>query len=408
MKPIMDSERVYALTKARPAMLASVSNLQRIEARPYALPPLAERGHGAVYIVGSGPSLVDGIDALRSAQASGALVYATNTSLPAMARAGIVPDVVVVREVLDVADQLSHGAHEIVCDLACSPRVWERAGWHPGIASWFVAGGTQFFALAHRLGVRPLFGGPASLTAAVALAIERGAGRIVLVGVDLAFADDGQGYASGTAYEGFAGQLTDAGMRVGGAGLEVMRAASAAASVPPPPRVQRTARVPSLDGREVEQLGTWADQQAWLESIATRFGERIELVNATARGALIAGWSRRPALTRRQPWPRVMRQAVALERVRDTVEDVRRQAETVASMADTVRDADGCVVAVPGYLEGCDIVEAVAAGDMITVREMGYAPGPGVRLTCMALSDAARAVREALPSVAVAAHTAAP
>ena len=325
-----------------------------------------------------------------------------------MARAGIVPDVAVVREVIDVNYQLSHPAHEIVCDLACAPAVWERAGHHIGIASWFVAGGTQFFALAHRLGVRPLFGGPASLTAAVALAVERGAGRIVLVGVDLAFAADGQGYASGTAYEGFAGQMTDAGMRVGGAGLEVMRAASAAASVPPPPRVQRTTRVRSLDGGEVEQLGTWTDQQAWLETLATRIGERVELVNMTERGALIRGWMRRPIMTRRQPWPRVTRQAVALERVRGAVEDVRRQAETVASMADTVRDADGCVVAVPGYLEGCDIVEAVAAGDMITVREMGYAPGPGVRLTCMALSDAARAVRDALPSVAVAAHTAAP
>ena len=166
MKTIMDSERIYALTKARPAMLATVSNLLRIEARPYALPPLAERGHGTVYVVGSGPSLVDSIDVLRSAQASGALVYCTNTSLPAMARAGIVPDVCVVREVIDVNYQLSHPAHEIVCDLACAPAVWERAGHHIGIASWFVAGGTQFFALAHRLGVRPLFGGPASLTAA--------------------------------------------------------------------------------------------------------------------------------------------------------------------------------------------------------------------------------------------------
>lgn len=388
---MIDSEELYALTKARPAMLACVRNLAAAKGRPYALPKGTPPRQGTAVVVGSGPSLDESLGHVRALATAGAVIYTTNTGLPALARAGIVPDVVVAREVLDVRSHLEHPHGELVLDLATNADVWAA---HPN-ASWFVAGGTQFFELASRLGVRPLFGGPASLTAAVALADARGAERIILVGVDLAFASDGIGYASGSAFAGFEGEFANGSVTLDSRGLEAMKRASDAVGVPAPPRVQRVTEAPGLDGTTVRQLGTWADQQRWLETFATR--ARCALLdNLTAHGVSLAGWYRRktaPRVPRRIDWFDDERAAPLVD---EALADISRQADTVASLADTVRDADGCVVAVPGYLDGCDVVEAAAAGDLITVRRMGYAPGPGVRLTCAALASAAEAVREAL------------
>ena len=388
---MIDAEELYALTKARPAMLACVRNLRTASGRRYAMPARHARTGATVYVVGSGPSLAGSLDELRAAQARGALVYTTNTGLPALARAGIVPDAVVVREVLDVRSHLEHEAREFVFDLAVNSDVWRSKS----DASWFVAGGTQFFELASRLGVRPLFGGPASLTAAVALAEARGADEITLIGVDLAFAPDGVGYAAGTAFEGYRGTLDGDAVTLDAGGLEAMKRASDAVGVPAPPAHQRTVEVPSLDGGTVRQLGTWHDQQAWLELFAMR--SRTLLGNATRSGALIAGWDRghSGSVVRGTS----VRMGEPVPTTRAVLEDIARQARTVECLASTVRDPDGCVVAVPGYLDGCDVVEAAAAGDLITVRRMAYAPGPGVRLTCAALASAAEAVRAAVDCV---------
>lgn len=399
---MIDSEELYALTKARPAMLACVRNLTTARERRYALPREAGPRQGTVVIVGSGPSLDESLHLVREMHAQGALVYTTNTGLAALARAGIVPSVVVAREVLDVRSHLEHPHGELVLDLAVNADVWDA---HPS-ASWFVAGGTQFFELASRLGVRPLFGGPAALTAAVALADARGAERIVLVGVDLAFASDGLGYARGSAFSGFGGEFGEGGrVLLDGAGLEAMKAASDAVGVPAPPRVQTVTLTQGLHGAAVRQLGTWADQQRWLEAFAPR--ARCALLdNLTAQGASIAGWHRRTVAPRVPPHlPRTDDEPV-VPRVDEALADIARQCDTVASIADTVRDPEGCVVAVPGYLDGCDVVEAAAAGDLITVRRMGYAPGPGVRLTCAALASAAEAVRAAVATSAPVADTA--
>ena len=388
---MIDSEELYALTKARPAMLACVRNLAAAKGRPYALPKVAPPRHCTAVIVGSGPSLDESLEHVRKLATAGAVIYTTNTGLPSLARAGIVPDVVVAREVLDVRSHLEHPHGELVLDLATNADVWAA---HPA-ASWFVAGGTQFFELASRLGVRPLFGGPASLTAAVALADARGAERIILVGVDLAFASDGIGYASGSAFAGFEGEFTGESVTLDSRGLEAMKRASDAVGVPAPPRVQRVTEALGLNGSTVRQLGTWADQQRWLETFATR-ARGVLLDNLTAHGASLAGWTRLTAAPRVPPRVERVDDERATPLVDEALADIARQADTVANLADTVRDADGCVVAVPGYLDGCDIVEAAAAGDLITVRRMGYAPGPGVRLTCAALASAAEAVREAL------------
>lgn len=390
---MIDSEELYALTKARPAMLACVRNLAAAKGRPYALPKGTPPRQGTAVVVGSGPSLDESLEHVRALAGAGAVIYTTNTGLSALARAGIVPDVVIAREVLDVRSHLDHPHVELVLDLATNADVWAA---HTA-ASWFVAGGTQFFQLASRLGVRPLFGGPASLTAAVALADARGAERIILVGVDLAFASDGIGYASGSAFAGLEGEFANGSVTLDSRGLEAMKRASDAVGVPAPPRVQRVTETPGLNGSTVRQLGTWADQQRWLEMFSTR-ARAVLLDNLTAHGASLAGWQRlttAPRVSRRTFWSESDDER-ATPLVDEALADIARQADTVASLADTVRDADGCVVAVPGYLDGCDVVEAAAAGDLITVRRMGYAPGPGVRLTCAALASAAEAVREAL------------
>ena len=182
---------LFARHKAKSAMRAIVTNLAEAGSRPYLVTGDKPLEGSTVYVVGAGPSLSRALPHLADLSRHG-YVFAVNASARAVARV-TPPDVVVVRESVDVAGQLEGvEASLIALDLCASPAVWDVCRGRN--AGWFIAGAVQHFGLAARLGVRPLFAGSSAITAAVALAHELGAWRIVLVGCDLAFAD-GLAYA---------------------------------------------------------------------------------------------------------------------------------------------------------------------------------------------------------------------
>ncbi len=395
----------YVRHKARPSILAAVRNLHSAHLYPYAVGERPRERSGTAVVVGAGPSLTQSLAFVAEMQREGALVLTVNAALPALAAGGVVPDVVVCREVVDVSAQLSHPVRCVVLDLCAGSETW-RSELFYGIYSlcatdvmWFVPGAMQCFELAANLEVEPLFAGSAALTAAVALAEAWGAAEIVLVGVDLAFAQDGKGYADGSAWSGYRGELAaDGRMSLEGAGFEAMGARSSSVGIPGPPQQQTVRRVPAIGGGEVSQLMTWADQQGWLENFAARHWD-IDCTNATLSGASIGGWSEGwPGAGEAESLDHVVAMGlpagvtVPRERTEAAIADVLRQCDTVRNVAASVLDDDGAPHTVPGYLAGCDVVEAAAAGALMGVHDSGLPMREGVSATYAAFVEAADAV----------------
>lgn len=387
MSGMSPADAAWLKHKARPSLLATVENLKRAHEYPYALGPRGER-QGTAIVVGSGPSLSQTCHLLAGWQAAGALIFTTNTGLPALAKIGVVPDVVVTREVVDVGSHLSHPARCICVDLAAAPSVWDAAIASGAEVRWFVGAALQYFELAAQLGVRPLYGGGAALTAAVALAEEWGARHIALLGVDLAFAPDGAGYADDSAWSGYRADLDGTHAVIGGAGYEAMREQSDRGAIPPPPQKQHTVQAPAYGGvGEVTQLLTWADQRAWLATFARRHGD-LALSNATGSGARIEGW-----------FEETPRSVLSLTKARGTrvehetviraLADICRQCVAVGALGATVADPQGCVAAVPGWLAGNALVEAVAAPDIVAQHARHLPARQAIIEQCKALEDAA-------------------
>lgn len=394
MNGLSPADAAWLKHKAKPSLLATVENLKRAHEHRYALGAPACNG-GTAIVVGSGPSLSQTCHLVAGWQTAGALIITTNTGLPALAKIGVVPDVVVTREVVDVGSHLSHPAQCICVDLAAAPSVWDAAIASGAEVRWFVGAALQYFELAAKLGVRPLYGGGAALTAAVALSEEWGAARIVLLGVDLAFAPDGAGYADGSAWSGYRADLDGTHAVIGGAGYEAMREQSDRGAIPPPPQTQHTVQAPAYGGvGEVTQLLTWADQRTWLQTFATRH-PFIDFRNATGAGVRIDGWAE-CAMTRsrsRRAWMDMGVDArVSIEDTTRALGDIRRQCVAVGALGATVADPQGCVAAVPGWLAGNALVEAVAAPDIVAQHARHLPAKQAIIEQCKALEDAAALV----------------
>lgn len=388
------ADQAWLKHKAKPSLLSTIDNLKRAKRHRYAIGHLDEGEQiGTAVVVGSGPSLTSRGGVIRELQHSGAMVITTNTGLPALAKMSIVPNVVATREVVDVGSHLDHPAGCIAVDLAAAPSVWEAAERNGSKVIWFVGAAMQYFELASKLGVKPLYGGGAALTAAVALAAEWGARRIVLVGVDLAFADDGAGYADGSAWSGYRGELGDDMVIIGGDGYAAMVEQSKHSNIKPPPQAQRTVEATAYGGNgTVRQLLTWADQKQWLETFAERH-QQLDLINATCAGVRIEGWVE-GLVNYRQTLPSM--RTVQEDVVDAVIDDIRRQCKTVGALGATVRDPQGCVAAVPGWLDGNALVEAVAAPDIVAQRDMRLPAKQAIIAQSEALEAAAAQVLSTL------------
>jgi len=397
----MNNDRGYVLHKSRQSAEAALSNLlTRAPELPYALGARSGQRVGTAVVVGAGPSLADTVRYLPQLIEDGATVFTVNTALPLVAQ-HCEPDVVIAREIVDVSQHMRHRAWLRVLDLGAHPRVWEAA-MREGPCAWFIPGADQYFALSYAVGARPLFGGQAALTSAVALAEEWGAARIVLLGADLATADDGRSYADGSAFSGQRATIGADGMAEnGGEGFAVKQAAHAAAGIKGWPEREITTVVERWGGGSLRTTTQWIDQIGWLANFAARHPD-IQCIDATGAGARKPMW-----IEQRVERAHGAGQTMAMPMTKLDPEALRSRArvhlagqvELIDTLAANVSTPGGSPLAIPGLFAGVDFVELMAARDVTTSCE-----GPGTTMEKIAavygehgaFVEAARRVAEML------------
>ncbi len=245
-----------------------------------------------VIVVAAGPSLDRNIATLRSA-AGRAVVIAVNTSLRALDRAGVRADLVVALEAIDVSSQLAGLTLNAGCpralDLLAHPALFQGA---EGPVLPFASQVPFFTHLAEAAGLGPALpiGGSAA-NAAFALAQHLGADPLILVGQDLAYAED-RVYASGTVFGDLRVQLAN-----GVASLDHLEAKRALAATAP--ELDTT-----MERRAAEPALGWGGGVVWTNLELTYFRRSFEeqaslapgrtLINATEGGARIRGFAERP------------------------------------------------------------------------------------------------------------------
>lgn len=375
---LTESERGWAVQKARAVGLAVARNVRASVGLPCAVPSgerFAAR-KGTVVVVGAGPSLDETGKHVVALQEAGALVVTVNTAVPAVLRHGAMPNVVVAREVLSVGQQLDGLSEKCVrvLDLGCAPEMFERQA-ALGPTAWFVAATVSTFELASVLGVRPLYGGDASLTAAVALADAWGAEEVVLLGVDLAMRDDGSTYGTGTAYEGQRATVQGGHVALDGPGFEARQKIADVVGLQGPDRQVRLMTVGAYGGRgEVRTQGTWVSQIEWLMHRAGR-DPGLRCVDATGAGAAKPAWFEcsvekvlEDLRARGEKRMRIPMDDVHAGRVQAAVEWFERQATDAQVLAATTVDPLGVPAACSGLWD-LDLVSLVASAGQIRAIE---------------------------------------
>ena len=391
---LLPHERAFAIGKAQAVMEAMAANLRLAQRVPYALGPRPTDRRGTFVVCGAGPSLAGSLPEVARMAREGAKVCVVNTALPAFDGV-LVPDVVLVREAVDVSGHLRYPARLRVLDLGASRAVWAEALAEGEClerqdCAWFLGAANHTFDLAWHLGVRPLFAGTAALTALVALCEEWGARRVVLVGADLAIREDGAAYSAGSAFSGQVTQIgADGRATHGGEGFRVKQEAHARSGLPLNPTHEDTIEVDRWGGGVIRTTAQWIDQFPWLVDFAMRYPE-IECIDATGAGARKYGWSEvlldRLEVTEGGETKVGQGAPPDFDRARAALLE---QCETAISLAGTVTDPEGCAVAVPGLLRGMDLVEAAAAGRTLLAIESDEPTADRVRAVYLALSDSA-------------------
>lgn len=188
-------DALFARLRLPHALDATIANLPGIPSKVSATrlqQPLQGR---PAFVVGAGPSLSRNGHLLAQAQECGPIIC-VNSSAQAVVRHGVQPDVLVVREMTEIARHLE-GVDPtwLVADVQAHPAIFAQA------THWFASAHIRHVELARSLRSPLVYAGTAALTSAVMLARMWGADPIVLVGCDLAFGPKGEGYAAGTPWE---------------------------------------------------------------------------------------------------------------------------------------------------------------------------------------------------------------
>lgn len=354
------AELHFALTKGPHIVEYAIANLRSMIADP--MPYIDVAMGGSVLVVGAGPTL--DLDRVRSAYDAGVSIWTVNNAARAVCSV-CSPDVIVVRESLDVSSQLDDLAHApvmVVCDLSVHPRVWEKAREMGG--AFFVSATPAMFALAASLDVAPVYGGTASLTAAVALA--DGCDWIGLEGVDLAYARDGRGYAVGARYQASIARVD--GTTATLIGGDEQRELAERSGQRPPPQAATVTLVHARDGgAPLHAQGPWLSQIEWLEAYAARRPDCDEWLRGMAipsarnRGlglADLVGWGDEPA---RPGAPVVHGVSVSAGRVAAAIAEVERQRVCQRAIIDAVTSGVDAT-SVPDLIDGAVMFDTASAG----------------------------------------------
>ena len=394
------TERAYILDRSRLVTEAVVANLSTIQqARlPCAMP--LNGGGGTFVVVGAGPSLVTAGPWLKRLQEHGALICTVNTALKKVVEY-VEPDVVLCREIVDVSSHFDtpkpYGMR--VLDVGCNPKVFSASLERPGITSWFIPAQLGYFELAAMLGVRPLYGGSAALTALVSLVREWGAGAVILAGVDLAKAADGAGYAPGTAFGDY--HVSESGA-VSGKGLEAKAAQHLQGGTQPPTTQMGLRTVEAWGGKgTVQAMQVYWDQLEWLGTFAER-NPSIGLIDASRGGARKRGWREMDiscaiefCTITELPW---------LERPERARWDMLRadldwQIQTTLDVCANVLHPQGFPMGVPNLLRGTDLVDMAAAKALLQGFESNHTIAEKIQHAYgTAFPDGAKAIHKQLTS----------
>lgn len=197
--------------RARTWVSDILTNLELLKSRP---PLLAARGsfkNVPAFIVGAGPSLDRNIALLDKAREKG-LVFAVNSSVPALAKRGIIPHAVVCLESIDISARLAAVPfmNEVlrVMSLTAHPNTLRA---NRGPLTLFHERVSHYDAPLQELTGAPGVSVSGSVcTAAFSIALELGCSPIVLVGQDMAY-PEGRTYAEGTGYEASTARINEDG-----------------------------------------------------------------------------------------------------------------------------------------------------------------------------------------------------
>ena len=278
--------------KLGPATAAYVRNLERLQRVNNASSALYRNklaGRCAI-IVGAGPSLNEAIEQLKWIP-RGNPIFAVNTALPALLKAGIKVDFTVSVELLPVLHGLgvdSRDMGRVITNIAASEHTMELAAKTCG---FFVTGIHFHQARTHEvLGVEPMVHRSA-LTAAVQVARHWGAAQIVLVGADMGWTDE-KVYADGTPWEATTGKVE--GDRLRFQDCQERHDLHLRFGYTNVPKQRPISKIPAWGGvGEVFTITEFDSQRLMLEELGAGM-ETTFPVNCSRGGALIAGWGECP------------------------------------------------------------------------------------------------------------------
>lgn len=367
------ADAAFVRHKSRHAITWALLNLQRLADRPCATDcgrPLEGR---TAIVVGAGYPLVRNVGHIADAQRRGAIIFSVNSSDPVLREHGIPADVLVARESVDNSAEIAASEARRVClDISAHPEMWDAAG---DRLAWFIPGYPRHFQIAQRIGVRPLFGGPAAFTSAVALAIEWGAARVVLVGAGLGMETingELRPYHPDAPRGALRGRLD--GDAVVFEGDDAADAVYERSGQKPQPKRVAFVWLPSHDNaRWLPALHTLADEREWLETQAKRHGDRIELLNASEGGAGIVGWRNvrlaDAPIHEGEPIDIRANSPVGAREQRLLVEEQRAQARTLGEMSEAILARTGprldTLAGLPGAVLGAPLAEGLAAWRLV-------------------------------------------
>lgn len=247
------------------------------------------------FIVGAGPSLEKNVELLGDAAKKG-IVFAVNTSGRALAKRGIVPQVLACLESIDLSADMGGlpFIDEVVRAFSLTgSSVHMTTGRGPLLPTYEAI--RACLPLAELLGQPGLMVGASITTSTFMLAERLGCNPIVLVGQDLAFTGN-QAYASGTRYEGSTVKVDDAGRIVHNWSQEKIAAHGTTAGKLP--QTQPHQDVPAWGGQGVvASTMSFTSVRDWLATAADlvhRIKPDLRIVNATEGGAHIPNFEEVP------------------------------------------------------------------------------------------------------------------
>lgn len=358
------AEKAFALHKAPHIAEAVAKNIRHVTAENVVeratLDSYYEGSQRPYRVVGAGHTMPQDLGNDWRCENSTLVV---NSALRAWHARGGCINHVVCRESLDMSEQLRVLRHYwagLILDIGTHPS-------HATVAEvrelrWLIPATTQFFGIAERLGIEPVYAGQSNVTASVAIAEVMGATEIHLVGCSRAFAADGRAYADGTGWESI---RLDAVEEVKGAdgeidhyvgtivGTEAKERIHAASGQRAPLKRERVIPVTAIDGSTRWSLETLEADREWLENFAARH-PHITCVQHDPDVAM-AGWGHAPA-------------KVLHARDTDLRAEVLRQCDQVARMA-ACFEIGGKVWELDDWMQPTDLPNFAGVGDRIRVME---------------------------------------